>query len=75
MLNQIIHSYIFILCVDDDGAVKGFLVSSDREKKSFLFYVTFAQFCGYARKVGTNYPSWSRWSVDSQTGKELLQQE
>lgn len=60
LINQIIHSYIFMLCGDDEEVVSGFLVSSDQQKQSYLYGVTFLDFCGYARKVGENYPSWSK---------------
>jgi hypothetical protein len=52
LLDQIIHSFVFMLYGDDECSARGFLVSSDRKRKSEPYEVPFTDFCGYARTVG-----------------------
>lgn len=54
LVNQIIHSYIFL----PEGK-EHFLVSSDRSKKDYLFRVSLREFCTLMREVGNDDPSFS----------------
>jgi len=57
IVNQFIHSYIFLPCYDDRGCVDGVFVSSDRERKKSLRLVTLADIVEIFGLVGTDYPT------------------
>lgn len=57
LINQLIHSYIFMLNVDEAERVEGFYVTSGHAKKQKLFSVNMGDFCHLMRAVGENYPA------------------
>lgn len=71
LLDQIIHSYVFMLSGDQSGKVTGFIITSDRDKEKHLLLVPLANFCEYMREVGRNHPTHVHTWFDDTTGKWL----
>lgn len=57
LVNQIIHSHVFLLRANEEEHVDGFLVSSRQGKKQRLFHIALADFCALIREVGEDYPT------------------
>jgi hypothetical protein len=57
LMNQIIHSFIFMLRVDESDHVDGFLVVSRQGKRRLLFSVGLQDFLELMREVGHDFPS------------------
>lgn len=73
LLDQIIHSRVFALSArEEDMAVDGFYVASDRDAEKQLVHVPLVAYCKYMRDVGDNYPSQGSWRRDSATGKWII---
>ncbi len=56
LVNQLVHSLIFMLRVDEQDHVDGFLVLSHQGKKRHLFSVGLLDFLELMREVGRDYP-------------------
>jgi hypothetical protein len=69
LLDQVIHSHVFILSSNKGGVVDGFFITSDRDKETHLLLVPLAAFCTYMREIGNDFPSRGSWERDSKTGK------
>lgn len=69
--NLFIHSYIF-LTVEGDGRLKGFFVSSDRDRNKKVYFVDLRHVLTAFRTVGRDYPvdvmcSWEPSIADYKT--------
>lgn len=69
LINQIVHSHIFMLRVNEEDIVDGFLVSSKQGKQQRLFGISLSSFIRIMREVGTDYPSHIITTMDKITGK------
>jgi hypothetical protein len=69
LVNQIIHSHVFLLQVDDQDRIVGFLVSSRQGKRQRLFGINLTDYCALMREVGTDYPTESRTMLDDANGQ------
>jgi hypothetical protein len=67
--NQIIHSFIFNICVSEDGSFEGIFFSSDREKNSRLFFITTVSLVEIFETVGNDYPFYLSMKRDPETGQ------
>jgi hypothetical protein len=65
--NQIIHSYVFELWWDEKNALKGIIVSSDREKNKVLYLISIQQITDLFEQIGTNYPSKGTFTFNERT--------
>jgi hypothetical protein len=57
LCNQVVHSYVFVIATDEDGAVVGFFVASDRIRHHKVYHVSLADVIRIFRTVGRDYPS------------------
>lgn len=57
LCNQVVHSYIFVICLSEDGSVKGFFLASDTMRYQKVFFVQLMQVIQAFRTVGRDYPS------------------
>jgi hypothetical protein len=67
LCNQVIHSYIFIIGLCEDGIIKGFYLTSDRMRHKKLYFVPLAQVVSLFRTVGRDYPKKIHLERDPQT--------
>ena len=67
--NQIIHSYIFFICVSENGYFGGIFCSSDTYKNSKLFFITLASLIEIFETVGNDYPNHMSMIRDAETGQ------
>jgi len=67
--NQIIHSFIFKICLSDDGYFEGIFFSSDTEKNLRLFFITTASLVEIFEIVGNDYPSHLNITIDKENGQ------
>lgn len=51
LMNQVIHSYVFILSFEEDNGLAGFLVASNWQRSKRLYYVQLTDFIKYLRLV------------------------
>lgn len=65
LVNQIVHSLIFMLRVDEGDHVDGFLVSSHQGKRRQLFSVGLSAFLELMREVGHDSPTQSVGTRDA----------
>lgn len=54
--NQVIHSYVFLPDIKEDGSLGGILFCSDRERNKNLFRLDVAELIKILRIVGKDYP-------------------
>lgn len=64
LLNEIIHSRIFVFSVDETETTIGFLVCSGRNMNDRLLSVPLPDFISFMRRVGNNYPADGRTWLD-----------
>ncbi|WP_139189046.1 hypothetical protein [Thalassobaculum litoreum] len=64
LFDQIIHSHIFLLDIDNQNYIDGFFISSDKEKEKSLNKIDLTSFLEIMREIGTDYPSNGRHWVD-----------
>ncbi len=58
--NKIIHSYIFIPSFNENGFIEAVLVTSDTERKNYIFELPIRQIASLFNEVGKNYPHSSK---------------
>jgi len=51
LVNQIIHSYVFMLSIAEDNGMSGFFVASDRQRAKGLYLITLGIFVHFLRQV------------------------
>ncbi len=68
LVNQIIHSHVFLLRVNEVGHVDGFLVSSRQGRKQRLLAIALADFCALMREVGEDHPTERHTVWDASVG-------
>ncbi len=56
LCNQVIHSYVFIIGLTEDGIIEGFYLTSDKMRHKKLYFVPLAQVISVFRAVGQDYP-------------------
>jgi hypothetical protein len=61
LLNKIIHSYTFIIEIDEKHRSRGFYLASDRSRASELLYVRLVHFVKLMRRVGNDSPPAMSW--------------
>lgn len=64
LLNQIIHSYIFLISTDESGAINGFFFCSDRMRNKKLYYIGLTELEKFITIVGNDYPTKERYDYD-----------
>lgn len=57
LLDLVIHSFVFAEALGDDHTVDGFLITSDRRRYNFLWFIHVPEFTHLMRKVASDYPS------------------
>ena len=72
MLNQIVHSYIFLLGMDENQKVRGFYLASDRLRARRLLYVPLVHFVKLMRRIGKDSPPAGSWWYDLRSGEEQI---
>jgi len=55
--NQLIHSYIFFLLLDETGGLYGIYFSSDRKRSEALFEVSIEELRRILELIGNDYPN------------------
>jgi hypothetical protein len=58
--NQIIHSYVFLPDIDDNGVFQAIVFCSDRERNINLFEIEVNDLINALRVIGKDYPAESR---------------
>lgn len=56
LVNQLIHSYVFMISLDE-RSLEGFYVSSDRDRNKRLLHIGIDAFLALLRSVGSDYPA------------------
>lgn len=56
LCNQIIHSYVFLISIGEDGGLEGFFVASDTMRSKKIYFVEIVQVIDAFRQVGSDYP-------------------
>lgn len=69
LCNQIIHSYIFIISILEDGALKGFYVTSDSMRFKKLYFIELDQIINTFRLFGMDYPNNIKYQRNVKTGQ------
>ncbi|GAS81161.1 hypothetical protein [Paenibacillus amylolyticus] len=64
LYNQIIHSYIFLVSLNEEGIVEGFYFTSDRTRNQKLFYIALRQLDRYINIVGNDNPVEERYEYN-----------
>lgn len=54
--NQVIHSYVFIISLDEHGALEDFFLASDTMRRHRLYFVSLKHVLHIFRTVGRDYP-------------------
>lgn len=67
--NQVIHSYIFIFLLSESGHIAGIYLSSDRMKKSKLYFMPLKTISHLFKEVGNDYPSEINLERDQNTNQ------
>ena len=74
VMNQIIHSHVFMIAGTYQNLANGFYVSSDYEKERQLLKVSLSVFCKIMRSVGRDHPTASASSrYDAKTNKWIVE--
>ena len=72
LCNQVIHSYVFKEVFDEDGALSGIFICSDRKRNEKLYYVSLAELIKVFSSVGSDYPTHHRAIFDPKRGDYLI---
>ncbi|MEF7438292.1 hypothetical protein V4V36_13500 [Paenibacillus lautus] len=64
LYNQIIHSYIFLVSLNDEEIVEGFYFTSDRIRNQKLFFIELRELNRYINIVGNDYPIEERYEYN-----------
>ncbi|MBL0718354.1 hypothetical protein JI742_00480 [Piscinibacter sp. Jin2] len=67
--NQIVHSYIFIIDLREDGALNGFFVTPDSMRFKKLYFIELGQVVHALRLVGKDYPRNMQYQRNPKTGQ------
>jgi hypothetical protein len=57
MCNQVIHSYVFLLCFTRNSRLRSILICSDKEKKKRVFEINLKSIIRIFKIVGSDYPT------------------
>lgn len=68
LCNQFVHSYIFTPCLSETGGLECIFVTSDRERRNFLYEVEINTIIDLLRMVGNDYPSSQKMILNPNTG-------
>ena len=71
MFDNIIHSHIFLLTINKNGWIDGFLITSDNNKDRYLMKVELSRFLQIMREIGSDYPFDVKWV--KKNGKQICQ--
>jgi len=69
LMNQVIHSYIFILGFNSKGRLNSFFVSSDYERNKSLYCIAIKDHIKFLNIAGHDYPNMS-YAVFDETQKD-----
>lgn len=67
--NQVIHSFIFIFVLSESGHIDGVYLSSDRMRKSKLYFLPITTISQLFRTVGRDYPTEQHLTRNRETGQ------
>lgn len=67
--NQLVHSWIFMLCRAEDGGMDGYFVASDRERARRVLYFGISATATVVRAVATDDIIHSEARMDADTGQ------
>jgi hypothetical protein len=65
LCNQVIHSFIFTICQTEAGGFDGVLVSSDKGRPKFVYYVDIETFVSLFRTIGDDDITETGWQRDN----------
>lgn len=66
--NQIIHSYIFLPCFDENSRLCGIFFSSDKERNKRLFYLDISEVIRLLREIGNDEVPGREYVFDEEKG-------
>lgn len=69
LCNQVVHSYVFLISINDDGKLEGFFISSDSMRYKKLYFIELAQVINVFRIVGKDYPANMHLQRNAATGQ------
>ena len=69
--SRIIHSFIFNLCINENGGFDGIMFTSDSDKNKKLYMLDVEQIINLFELVGKNDVTRIEWSRCPETGKEV----
>lgn len=72
LCHQFVHSYIFLLSLDDKRRLNGVFLSSDRKRTSCLYHVEITAVIELFGAVGRNYPYKASSTWDGKTGDYVV---
>jgi hypothetical protein len=73
--NQVIHSYVFMLILEEDGGLRSIMVSSDNRRSKELFEIPATTITAVFERVGRDYPNEMISVFDMQKGDYRIRQE
>ena len=68
LCNQFVHSYVFIIELNENSRLEGFFVASDWQKNESLYFIDIEAVIGIFELVGNDYPSKEIYTFDSKKG-------
>lgn len=70
--NQIIHSYIFMLIMNEHHTLTHFLVASDFDKFKFMYMIEVKSYSTHLKKIGSYWPRSEQYSFDENKGDYVV---
>ncbi|MGO4998302.1 hypothetical protein [Oceanisphaera sp. W20_SRM_FM3] len=73
LCNFIVHSYVFMPELSDDGRLASFYVTSDKDRNKKLYSILITQIVEIFKLVGNDYPSSTKITRNSKTGDWIIE--
>lgn len=68
--SRLIHSFIFTVCLNENGGFDGVIFTSDTDKDKKLYILSATEIINIYREVGNNEVTKLSWTKDPETGTE-----
>ncbi|MBD3349499.1 MAG: hypothetical protein GF400_09955 [Candidatus Eisenbacteria bacterium] len=70
--NQIVHSFVFVPLLREHAGWDGVLFASDRQRQQGAYYLSSEDIIDLFEKVAFNDPADYSWTIDEETGQEII---
>lgn len=72
LCNQIIHSYIFMLLMNEHGSLTDFWVASDYDKFKFMYQISVKSYSSQLLKIGQYWPTQESYEFDQHKNDYII---